>query len=189
MQSSNPTARLASTLRHLFGSAQQVNSSRDAPEHGQLEDVALGEHLFHTSLEAIIAQHGGTAETAPWSHTIVRSEHLFVTAICHNPGQFNDDHVHDYDEWWFVMRGGISHMRGVKSFYPYLKVPPPEFFISDSPYKRTHGDMIMSLASKWLGEIDWKMEGVGVVAAAEGDFVFAPALKFHEISPKTPGSN
>lgn len=100
-----------------------------------------GKHLYHTSLSDIIAQHGGT-ENAPWSHTVIREPHLFVIAICHDPDQYNDDHVHDYDEWWFVMNG----------------------------------------------EIDWKMEGVGVIHAKEGDFVFAPALKFHHIAPKTKGS-
>ena len=106
-----------------------------------LADVALGDHLNSCSLEEVIAQHGGV-ESAPWSHTIVRNEHLFVTAICHDPDQYNDNHVHDYDEWWYVMNG----------------------------------------------EIDWDMEDVGVLEAKEGDFVFAPALKFHHIHPKTKGS-
>ena len=38
------------------------------------------------------------------------------------------------------------------------------------------------------GEIDWQMEDVGLIPATQGDFVFAPALKFHHIFPKTKGS-
>ena len=64
------------------------------PSGSDPDPHAAGPHLSHTSVGHIIAQHGGT-ESAPWSHAIIREPHLFVTAICHDPDQFNDDHVHE----------------------------------------------------------------------------------------------
>ncbi|MBK35546.1 MAG: hypothetical protein CME26_08480 [Gemmatimonadetes bacterium] len=42
-----------------------------------------------------------------WSHALVNLDHVRSTVIHQNPGTVNDNHVHDYDEWWVIMQGEI----------------------------------------------------------------------------------
>ena len=56
----------------------------------------------------------------------------------------------------------------------------------------TETDNLLHDYDEWWGilegEIHWKMEGEDdLIVAKKGDFVFAPALKFHHISPAGDG--
>jgi quercetin dioxygenase-like cupin family protein len=45
---------------------------------------------------------------APWTHTVVLADHITGVVICQIPGQENDRHCHDFDEWWIVLEGEID---------------------------------------------------------------------------------
>ncbi|MBT3271370.1 cupin domain-containing protein [Candidatus Poribacteria bacterium] len=44
----------------------------------------------------------------PWARPVVLADHVCGTVIYQNPGQDNDTHCHDYDEWWVVLEGEID---------------------------------------------------------------------------------
>ncbi len=44
----------------------------------------------------------------PWSRAVVLADHLAANVICQNSGQINDNHCHNYDEWWIVLEGEID---------------------------------------------------------------------------------
>ncbi len=59
--------------------------------------------LNHINLEEIKKEKG----EGNWSHSLVRADHVSATVIHQNPGTENDNHVHDYDEWWAILQGEI----------------------------------------------------------------------------------
>ena len=44
----------------------------------------------------------------PWARAVVLADHVSGVVICQNPGQENDNHCHDYDEWWAILEGEID---------------------------------------------------------------------------------
>ena len=69
-----------------------------------LNNPILDAALNTISLEKIKEAKG----PAPWSHAVVLAEHVVGVVIYQNPGQENDNHCHDYDEWWVVLEGEID---------------------------------------------------------------------------------
>ena len=69
-----------------------------------LNNPILDATLNTISLEEIKAQKG----PAPWVHTVVLADHLAANLIYQNAGQENDNHCHNYDEWWIVLEGEID---------------------------------------------------------------------------------
>ena len=69
-----------------------------------LNNPILDATLNTISLEEIKAQKGA----APWVHTVVLADHLAANLIYQNAGQENDNHCHNYDEWWIVLEGEID---------------------------------------------------------------------------------
>ena len=63
----------------------------------------LGATLNTISLEKIKSEMG----PPPWSHAVVLTDHVAGVVIYQNSGQENDNHCHNYDEWWVVMEGEI----------------------------------------------------------------------------------
>jgi mannose-6-phosphate isomerase-like protein (cupin superfamily) len=55
-------------------------------------------------LDELMARHGA----GPWSEPLVISDEMQAFLICHPPGQGNDTHYHQHDEWWVVLRGQID---------------------------------------------------------------------------------
>ena len=49
-----------------------------------------------------------TKGEAPWSDTMVLTDDMQAFIIAHPPGQPNDTHYHDHDEWWIVFQGEID---------------------------------------------------------------------------------
>lgn len=69
-----------------------------------LNNPILSATLNTISLAEIKAQKGAP----PWSHAVVLADHIAGNVICQNAGQINDNHCHNYDEWWVVMEGEID---------------------------------------------------------------------------------
>ena len=69
-----------------------------------LNTPILSAALNNISLEEIKKEMG----PPPWSHPVVLAEHVVGVVIYQNPGQINDRHCHDYDEWWVVLEGEIE---------------------------------------------------------------------------------
>ena len=69
-----------------------------------LNNPILDATLNTISLEEIKSQKGA----APWVHTVVLADHLAANLIYQNAGQENDNHCHNYDEWWIVLEGEID---------------------------------------------------------------------------------
>ena len=65
---------------------------------------ALDIGTLHANLDQIIARHGD----APWVEPLVMTDDIHAFAICHPPGQPNDTHYHQHDEWWVVLKGEID---------------------------------------------------------------------------------
>ena len=63
--------------------------------------LALGFHSI--SLEDVKSKHGDP----PWHECVVSTDQMLGTVICQPPGQVNDKHYHNKDEWWVVMEGEI----------------------------------------------------------------------------------
>jgi mannose-6-phosphate isomerase-like protein (cupin superfamily) len=43
-----------------------------------------------------------------WSRAVVLADHVAGVFIYQNAGTVNDNHCHDYDEWWIVLEGEID---------------------------------------------------------------------------------
>ena len=56
------------------------------------------------NLDEIIARHG----EPPWVEPLVMTDDMEAFVICHPPGQPNDTHYHQHDEWWVVLKGEID---------------------------------------------------------------------------------
>lgn len=69
-----------------------------------LNNPILGPALNHISLEQIKKEMG----PPPWARQVVLTDHVGGVVICQSPGQANDRHCHDYDEWWVVLEGEID---------------------------------------------------------------------------------
>ena len=69
-----------------------------------LNNPILDATLNSISLERIKEEKG----PPPWSHSVVIADHVCGTVIYQNPGQDNDRHCHNYDEWWVVLEGEID---------------------------------------------------------------------------------
>ena len=68
----------------------------------QVPALALGS--LHANLDAIVARHG----EPPWVEPLVMTDDIQAFVICHPPGQPNDTHYHQHDEWWVVLKGEID---------------------------------------------------------------------------------
>ena len=69
-----------------------------------LNDPILAATLNHIDLEAIKREMG----PPPWSRSIVLADHVCGVVIYQYSGQENDNHCHNYDEWWVVLEGEID---------------------------------------------------------------------------------
>lgn len=69
-----------------------------------LNKPILNAALNTISLEEIKVQKGAP----PWSHAVVLADHIAGNVICQDAGHVNDNHCHNYDEWWVVMEGEID---------------------------------------------------------------------------------
>ena len=69
-----------------------------------LNDPILDATLNHIDLEAIKFEMG----PPPWSRSIVLADHVRGVVIYQYSGQENDNHCHNYDEWWVVLEGEID---------------------------------------------------------------------------------
>ena len=69
-----------------------------------LSDPILDATLNHIDLEAIKSEMG----PPPWSRSIVLADHVCGVVIYQYSGQENDNHCHNYDEWWVVLEGEID---------------------------------------------------------------------------------
>ena len=43
-----------------------------------------------------------------WSHSVVLADHVAGVVIYQDAGTVNDNHCHNYDEWWVVLEGEID---------------------------------------------------------------------------------
>jgi mannose-6-phosphate isomerase-like protein (cupin superfamily) len=59
---------------------------------------------LHARLDDLLASKG----SPPWSEPLVVGDDMQAFLICHPPGQPNDTHYHQHDEWWVVLRGEID---------------------------------------------------------------------------------
>jgi len=69
-----------------------------------LSNPILDATLNHIDLEAIKSEMG----PPPWSRSIVLADHVRGVVIYQYSGQENDNHCHNYDEWWVVLEGEID---------------------------------------------------------------------------------
>ena len=69
-----------------------------------LSNPILDATLNHIDLEAIKSEMG----PPPWSRFIVLADHVCGVVIYQYSGQENDNHCHNYDEWWVVLEGEID---------------------------------------------------------------------------------
>ena len=69
-----------------------------------LSNPILDATLNHIDLEAIKSEMG----PPPWSRSIVLADHVCGVVIYQYSGQENDNHCHNYDEWWVVLEGEID---------------------------------------------------------------------------------
>lgn len=60
--------------------------------------------LNHISIEEIKRQLGAP----PASCQVVLADHVVGVFIYQESGRINDNHCHDYDEWWLVLEGEID---------------------------------------------------------------------------------
>ena len=69
-----------------------------------MDNPVLSASLNSISIEEIKRQLG----PPPTSAVIVKADHVVGVFIYQNSGQVNDNHCHDYDEWWLVLEGEID---------------------------------------------------------------------------------
>ena len=69
-----------------------------------LSNPILDATLNSISLEDIKKEMG----PPPWSHAVVLADHVAGVVIYQNSGQINDNHCHNYDEWWVILEGEID---------------------------------------------------------------------------------
>ena len=69
-----------------------------------LNNPILDATLNSISLEEIKKEMG----PPPWSHSVVLADHVAGVVIYQNSGQINDNHCHNYDEWWVILEGEID---------------------------------------------------------------------------------
>jgi hypothetical protein len=69
-----------------------------------LNNPILDATLNTISLAEIKVQKGAP----PWSHAVVLADHIAGNVICQDAGHINDNHCHNYDEWWVVLEGEID---------------------------------------------------------------------------------
>lgn len=69
-----------------------------------LNNPILDATLNNISLDEIKKEMGAP----PWGRRVVLTDHVTGMVICQNPGQINDRHCHDYDEWWVILEGEID---------------------------------------------------------------------------------
>ncbi len=43
-----------------------------------------------------------------WNRHVVSLDHIRGVIICQNSGTVNDNHCHNYDEWWVILEGEID---------------------------------------------------------------------------------
>ena len=43
-----------------------------------------------------------------WVRAIVDLDHVRGSIICQESGKINDNHCHNYDEWWIILEGEID---------------------------------------------------------------------------------
>lgn len=69
-----------------------------------MDNPVLSAALNHISIDEIKRELG----PPPSSTRVVLADHLVAVFIYQNSGQVNDNHCHDYDEWWMVLEGEID---------------------------------------------------------------------------------
>jgi hypothetical protein len=69
-----------------------------------LNNPILDATLNSINLEAIKKEMG----PPNWGRPIVDLDHVRGMLICQESGKINDNHCHDYDEWWVVLEGEID---------------------------------------------------------------------------------
>ena len=69
-----------------------------------LSNPVMGPSLNQISIEEIKRELG----QPPSSCAVVQADHVVGVFIWQESGQVNDNHCHDYDEWWVVLEGEID---------------------------------------------------------------------------------
>lgn len=69
-----------------------------------LNNPILDATLNSISLEEIKREMG----PPNWVRQIVDLDHVRGAIICQESGKTNDNHVHNYDEWWIILEGEID---------------------------------------------------------------------------------
>jgi len=69
-----------------------------------LNNPILDATLSSISLEEIKKEMG----PPNWVRKIVALDHVQGAIICQESGKVNDNHCHDYDEWWIILEGEID---------------------------------------------------------------------------------
>ena len=69
-----------------------------------LNNPILDATLNSISLEEIKKEMG----PPNWVRQIVDLDHVRGAIICQESGKVNDNHVHNYDEWWIILEGEID---------------------------------------------------------------------------------
>lgn len=69
-----------------------------------LNSPVLSAALNHISTEDIKRELG----SPPASCQVMLADHVTAAFIYQESGQVNDNHCHDYDEWWVVLEGEID---------------------------------------------------------------------------------
>ncbi len=93
----------------------------------RLSLLAVGE--LHARLDDLLASKG----PPPWSEPLVVGDDMQAFLICHPPGQPNDTHYHEHDEWWVVLRGKIDW---------YIEGQP-------EPIHARAGDFVLGPRQRW----------------------------------------
>ena len=71
--------------------------------------MALNNPILDSALNSISLQEIKDKKgSPPWSHAVVLADHLVANLIYQDSGQINDNHCHNYDEWWIVLEGEID---------------------------------------------------------------------------------
>ena len=69
-----------------------------------LNNPILDAALNTISLEKIKEEMG----PPNWSRSVVLADHVAGVVIYQDAGTINDNHCHNYDEWWVVLQGEID---------------------------------------------------------------------------------
>ena len=71
--------------------------------------MALNNPILDATLNSISLQEIKDKKgPPPWSHTVVLADHIAGNVSYQDAGQINDNHCHNYDEWWIVLEGEID---------------------------------------------------------------------------------